>query len=296
MKFYLPGMFFQSHRTHEKRLSLEAAFNQIGMEPVASFSIDCKAILIGDRCVLDPRVYPDTRRLIENSGLPVIQYISDLYECNVHGNEPGYWLDYIQFIVKADRVLVPSLTTGKRVKEYSNKDSYVVKFPVHPWDKITNYPDDLKFKGLVVDVMRAYPDPNINMVSEACNQLGIPCLASRTSLPWDLFRYVVQNAKLLISTYKEASTGGLTLIEGLWHGIPSLCCNSPYNGVSEYMGHRGSYFEWNNLEDLKKRITDMLTNPPEMPSEELRREWITREYSDNTFAVRLSQHLKDVVV
>jgi hypothetical protein len=106
--------------------------------------------------------------------------------------------------------------------------------------------------------MRKYPDPNKDAVRDACKELGIPCVESATSLPWPKFQKTVAGARLLVSAYYEASTGGLTLLEGYRLGKPVLLSGSPRNGASEYFGDRAYYFEWNSNEFSSKETPMVL--------------------------------------
>ena len=291
MKVWIPGMFTQAHRTHEKRLGFEAALEKVGVHPVANYFSDCDLAFIGDMTVIAEGApfHGEWSRLT----IPIVQYVWDLYECNVHGSNWRTWQVFIQQIIRANRVLVPGNSTMLRVKEYAGKDSHIVKAPVHTWELPEVPRNDLK--GYVVDVMRWYPDPNSELVTHTCHRLGIPILASKTRLPWDEFRHVIAGAKLLVSAYKEASTGGLTLIEGLWHGVPSLVSDSPYNGVSDYIANFGQYFTWSNPDNFEARLVQLLKEPPVLPSQELCRDWIIDQYSEETFALNLKLHFEEVL-
>jgi hypothetical protein len=139
-----------------------------------------------------------------------------------------------------------------------------------------------------VDVMRKYPDPNRDFAHENCKALGVRLIATQNEVPWERFKGIIANAQLLISAQYEASTGGLTLIEGYWHGVPSLISNSPRHGGHEYFGCRADYFQWDNPILFRRKLLEMMDNPPKIDTDEAR-SWITKEYSEYAMAERMAK-------
>ena len=65
------------------------------------------------------------------------------------------------------------------------------------------------------------------------------------------FQKWLAEANLLLCPYYEASTGGLSLLEGFNIGKPVLVCDSPYLGAKDYFGDNAFYFKNGDYEDLK---------------------------------------------
>lgn len=290
LKICIPGLFTHAHRTHERRLELEKAFNDANVNVVASYSPDCDALLFGDHSVFTPELL----QLSEDKPCPIVHYVWDIYNCNIHGPNWAGWSHYLGQLHKADKVLAPSECTVRQLEKTTGRTGVVVKAPVRIWDKPTTTPAPHLLNS-VIDVMRTYPDKNAHIVHRACVELGLPCVASKTAFNWDDFRHAVGNARLLVSGYEEASTGGLTVIEGYWHGVPSLLSNSPLNGVVDYLGDRADYFQWDNFEDFKQKLNDLWHNPRKLPDERERRDWIVKEYSEETYVGNLIKEVKELL-
>jgi len=104
------------------------------------------------------------------------------------------------------------------------------------------------------------------------------------------FKERVASCSLLACGYLEASTGGLTLIEGLWNGKPSLISDSPYMGGKDYLGEFGFYFKHDDFEDLKIQLRKLFDNPPKIDIVKAR-QYIIKNFSHAVMAKRLEEVL-----
>jgi hypothetical protein len=158
-----------------------------------------------------------------------------------------------------------------RTYEFTGRQSHIIKTSVRPWEY-----DDVKTGDYAVDVMRRYPDPNEGIVQLHCNHLGIPLIPSQTDLPWEEFKKAIAQSRFLVSAKYEASTGGLTLMEGLWHGKPILFSNSPRYGAKDYLWPNGQprewsvSFQWDDPLDFRRKLLQMYDHTPVVNIDEAR--------------------------
>ena len=230
------------------------------------------AELEGIQCVFDPGEVEDCRLLVCASsiknhwhttrklravyGLPTVHYCWDIYPWQVAGGDPPtqeraeYWAEYLDELRTAKEIWIPSPSVASRVAEFVGANpTKVIETSVRtyrgvePWDG-----------GYVLDPLRSYPDPNRLIVPKACEELGLPCIRTDNAMPRDEFERTVAGARLIVSAPVEASTGGLTLLEGYALGKPVLLCDSPRNGAGHYFGSRAAYFRADDRDDLKMRL------------------------------------------
>ena len=64
----------------------------------------------------------------------------------------------------------------------------------------------------------------------------------------------ILSCAFLVTEYMEASTGGLTLLEGYYHGKQVLLSDSIYQGGRDYFGDRSFYFKDGNYDDFKDKV------------------------------------------
>jgi glycosyltransferase involved in cell wall biosynthesis len=205
------------------------------------------------------------------------------------------WADYIkEFLPICEEVWVPSKCTATRIHEHTivKGEVRVIKPPITLWEP----PEPCYPGNRVVDVMRHYatPDSNQGKVAAACKELEIPYIESRCTLTWDEYRRTIASARLLVSSYYEASTGGLTLLEGYWHGVPCLLSDSTYHGAKDYFNDRAAYFQWDNWDDLKQKLRALYDNPPKIDISAVRK-WISKEHTDSVFALQIADRIKELV-
>lgn len=196
----------------------------------------------------------------------IVNYCWDYYLWAHEGKHANYdWKGYSKMLKESDLVLVPSKGQQKRLKELLDIDSFVVHTGIDTYEHETS---DQRF---VLDPVRDYPpDENCYWTRQACKELNIPIIHTEHRQNLENFRKLVSTCTFMTCGYREASTGGLSLMEGLYNGKPSLVSNSPYMGASDYLAEYGTYFQYDNYEDLKTKMKEMFENPPVFDKEKVR--------------------------
>lgn len=223
--------------------------------------------------------------------IPLVNYCWDYYKW-AHEGKHKYlnWPKYAAYLKKSAAILVPSHGQQKRLKELLDLDSHVVETSIEVYDHPVS---DERF---VLDPVRYYPEENEKWVERACEELGIKCVHSEHQYSKEEFRRLVHSCTFMTCAYREASTGGLTLIEGLWNGKPSLVSNSPYMGAKDYIGEFGTYFQYDDFNHLKSTIKDMFFNTPKVDVSKAR-EYISGKFTDELMASKiekiLCEHIKN---
>lgn len=215
--------------------------------------------------------------------IPLINYCWDYYLWAHEGKHSLNWGKYAEFLKTSSLIMVPSHGQQRRLKELLDLDSVVVRSSIETYDHPVT---DGRY---VLDPVRWYtPDPQCYWVRDACKELGIPFVHSEHQLSLEEFRARVSNCTLMTCGYEEASTGGLTLMEGLWNGKPSLVSDSPYMGAKDYLGPYGHYFS--DYEDLKAKLKELFFNPPKINVTEARA-YMTKNFSHLAMAKTIEEHL-----
>lgn len=229
----------------------------------------------------------DTALTIKNNfkHIPLINYCWDFYLWAYEGKHDLPWQRYAAYLRRGELVMVPSSAQQRRLKEMLNIDSVVVK------TSIPIYDHPVKDGRYVLDPVRYYHhDPNCFWVKRACEELNIPLIHSEHQYTIEEFRKLVAECTLLTCGYVEASTGGLSLMEGLWLGKPSLVSDSPYMGAKDYLGEFGTYFDYQDYEDLKKKLREMFDNPHKIDVK-LTREYVSKNFSPESMAGTVEKYL-----
>lgn len=200
----------------------------------------------------------DAIKLKTEHSIPIVVYCWDYYSWK-HDSE-AQWRHYADFLIHhADLVIVPSEAQKLRLKELLGVDSTVIKTGIPTYEAKTND------GNYILDPVRYYEgDPNNGWAERAGAELGIPVIHSEHQYNVEDFRNLVANCTLLTCPYVEASTGGLSIMEGLYLGKPSLVSDSPYMGAVDYLGEYGYYFKYDDYEDFKKQIAYLWEMRPQM--------------------------------
>lgn len=288
LTLHFPDFFSEAHRTKERQADLVKEFINLGVSVKSKDSNSCDAVFCGTIWQSES---------LKDCKLPVFHYCWDLYPWQLEGEakecwKKHLWRPYVEQLKTCAGIFVPGESTARRVEEFTGrKDSKVIKAPVKLWEPPKGRTYD---GGYVMDVMRKYPDPNQHAVWDACKSLGIKCVEGGANLPWEEFKRTVAGARLLVSAYYEASTGGLTLLEGYALGKPVLLSNSPYNGAQEYFGDQGWYFQWDKTEDLCHWIANLYSVPPIYSAMEAinNKRWVESTYNDQMFAFEIVSYLR----
>jgi len=218
--------------------------------------------------------------------IPLVTYCWDFYNWAWDGkNKPYDWVKYRKVLEMSQLVFVPSCAQKLRLKELFNINSVVIHASVQ------TYEHEVTDGRYVLDPVRNYPDENLGWVEKACEELGISYVHTEHGLSQEEFRDKVSSCSFMTCAYREASTGGLTLIEGLWNGKVSLVSDSPYMGAVDYIGDYGYYFKYDSYDDLKAKIKELWDNTPKVEA----REYITKRFTPKVFAKRLEEEIYELL-
>lgn len=218
-----------------------------------------------------------------SSGKPLITYCWDYYKWAHDGATNFNWRQYADFLKLSDLIIVPSSSQQLRLKELLDLDSVVVK------TGIKTYEHEVIDKGFILDPVRYYPEENKTWAEEVANELEIPIIHSEHQFTLEEFRELVSSCTFMTCAFREASTGGLTLMEGLNLGKPSLVSNSPYMGARDYLGDLGYYFQYNDKEDLKTQMLKLWTERPKLDMIKVAKH--LEEFSFDRMAKNLHKHI-----
>lgn len=192
-----------------------------------------------------------------STGKPIVNYCWDYYLWAHKGKHSGFnWVQYAEFMKQCTLVIVPSHAQQLRLKELLGIDSVVVRTGIKVYD------DPVTDAGFILDPLRYYPEENRDWAEKAAAILNIPIVHSEHGYTHEEFRKLVASCTFMTSCVREASTGALTLIEGLYLGKPSLVSNSPYQGAKDYVGDLGYYFQYDNFDDLVAQMRLLWENKP----------------------------------
>ena len=192
--------------------------------------------------------------------LPIIHYCWDFYKWALQNPGAHYKNHeiYADELSKCDLVVVPSHGQQQRLKELININSIVVT------SGFTHYEQAIMDSGFILDPLREYPEENKGWAEQAAKELDIPFLHTEHQFTKEKFEKLVASCSFLTSCYREASTGALSLMEGLWLGKKSLVSNSPYQGAKDYLGKYAVYFQYDSFEDLKAKMKEMWETRPKV--------------------------------
>lgn len=293
---FFPDFYTEAHQTPEKGKVLVELFERHGIFCTTDYNLSPQkvdAVFCGSfmknqhlRGWLKGESYPN---------LKVFHYSWDIYPFQLQGLESPYpywsewWKQYVEDCRACEEVFIPSLSCEARMQDYCGRKGFLVYAPAHTWEEPVwqgNY---------VLDCVRKYPDPNRNAVAESCERLNIPCVESRNRLSWDEYKRTVAGCRFMASAQYEASTGGLSLLEGYALGKPVLVSDSSYHGGKEYFGPRCSTFTWGEPASLDNMISNLWKftgdNPNWKPPE--CREWVESTYNDERFVREIAEIIKE---
>lgn len=185
--------------------------------------------------------------------LPVGVYNWDTYHWQHDTPREGEydWKRFGDLLRKAKVVWCPSACTIQAMKEIYGVDGKVLKtyVPLHHLEDLS-----VGDSGYVFHAMRDYPDLHINDLKEVCEELNIPLIRSNQVMSLQEYRQAIAHCSFIVSHYKEASTGGLSLVEAAMLGKPCLVSDSPYHGGREYVGEWAQSFHYGDKQDLKEKV------------------------------------------
>jgi hypothetical protein len=179
--------------------------------------------------------------------IKTIMYVWDMYP----------WTDYsisYNMLKDYDQIWVPSNEVILRLKEFYDinpNKCKVIKAYAELYEaegiKIEN-------KKFVYHFAREYKDPNLGFCEIASKKTQIPIVTSRHNLSFESYKENVLKCSFLVLDYMEASTGGLTMLEGYYHGKDILFSDSLYQGGRDYFGDRAYYFKDKDIDDYIEKF------------------------------------------
>ena len=301
MRVYFHNLAIESHRSLKRVAQLVLALDAEGVVMTNRLDTSCDWAFCGAyehfasfrEAVNRENAY---RRERGKPTIPVAHYNWDLYPWKLDDEIDGAsWRAYVQELKVADLILVPSLSVVRRTEEYCGRESVVVypacnAFEEETWDG-----------GYVFQSMRTYErDPNAGVLERACEILGMRLVKPDGAMKDAEFRRALAGASVVVSPYREASTGGLAVLEALRLGKNVLVCNSSMNGAAEYLisgserwGYR--FAASHSPERLAAEIRschgmDYLNTPREIA---LQRAWVDANFSDASFSRKLAKALRE---
>lgn len=222
----------------------------------------------------------------EYPNVKTIMYVWDCYPWT------DYFWDYNE-VTTYTEVWVPSEEVILRLKEAYGIDESkckVIKAYTHFFDTESTPVIENKF---VYHFARPYNDPNYKITDKACDLLKIPLVRGNHNLPREKYEQTILSSSFLVTEYMEASTGGLTLLEGYYHGKNVLVSDSIYMGARDYFGNRAYYFKDGDFDDFV-RMVDYLWKLEYTPDLEERRQWC-QQYTIDAMVDRILNRLEELL-
>lgn len=216
--------------------------------------------------------------------IKTVMYVWDLYPWTPYSNGYGNIRDYTEIWVPSNEVIL-------RLKEIYNVDPTKCKV-VKCYAEFFEDDKDLKFNtDHIYHSVRVYDDPNLGFTEKACEELNLPLIKSEHNLSFEEYKETVLKSAFLVLEYMEASTGGLTLLEGYYHGKNILLSDSIYQGGKDYFGDRAYYFKDGDFEDFTKKIKMLWDIKDDYVDLEDRKEFC-KQYTIEAMTDRIIENLK----
>ena len=190
------------------------------------------------------------------------------------------------------------------VKHYPSIKSIMYVWDMYPWTPYASGYNN--FKGyaeffedtnnlclndnFIYHPVRSYPDANKGFTEKACMELEYNFKVPNHSLNYEQYQQTVLQCSFLVTEYNEASTGGLTLLEGYYHGKNILLSDSIYQGGKDYFGDRAYYFKDGDFEDFKEKI-QMLWNIKDKVVDLKDRKEFCKQYIIDAMVTRIINNL-----
>jgi hypothetical protein len=201
--------------------------------------------------------------------LPLVNLTLDFYKTVWTAPNPnGYdWNLYKSVLQKCDELWCLSNEVILRMEEEGVDVDKCTLMKI--WARFFNYDGEVKDGRYILNPVRPYLyDKNHGWLERACTELKIPLVRPNHRLSEEEFKRNIAECSFMCCEYHEASTGGLTLLEGLRLGKTSVVSDSPYCGARDYLGEHAIYFNDNSYEDFKQVIKDTWENPPILDRQE----------------------------
>jgi hypothetical protein len=208
----------------------------------------------------------------------LFNYSWDIYSWVWTTPRPGEYdyKRYVELLNESTEVWVPSVAEQKRHDKLSIPTTVIKSYSLY-------FPLERTNGGYVFNAMREIPDEEWGWARKACEELGIPYVESDRNRTFEEYKDVLSGARLLISPNKEASTGGLSLIEGYYNGIPALVNGGGGNGGNEYV----PCTTFLGYDDLRNKLLESF---PVLDVAKCRK-WVEQNYSPRIMAEKVNTRL-----
>jgi len=220
---------------------------------------------------------------------PMINYNWDIYEW-VWKNPRGYnWAGYGELLKESHEVWCPSESVVKRNMDWFKigpEKSIIIK----TFARLFDYEGEVKDGRYIYNPLRSIPDRNVGWLKRVCEELSLPLVESAHRMSEQDFQKTILECSFMVCEYYEASTGGLTLIEGHKYGKPVLVSDSPYMGAQDYFGERAEYFKHDDYESFKAKIKELWDNTPVLDRAEC--EEFVQQYTIEKMVDQMEDRLK----
>lgn len=228
------------------------------------------------------------RKAKTETSKPLAVYCWDYYTWAHEGKHHLNWPAYADLLRMADIIFVPSNAQKLLLKKLLNLESVVVRSGIKTYEhKITD-------AGFILDPLRYYPFEQAQWPERAAKELGIPFIHSEHQYSETEFKKLVASCTFMTCAVPEASTGGLTLSEGLWLGKQSLVSDSPFQGASDYLKNYGTYFDSSYYENFKNQMELMWKNREYLGFPKEMKEYMTKELSFDRMARELYEGIQKI--
>jgi hypothetical protein len=255
---------------------------------VNSCSEDCDFIICASHSQL-PGLHQVHSRF---PNIPMINYNWDLYGWVDVNSTTGYnWKYYGEMLAKSVEIWTPSEEVNLRTQEFFNlgRKCKVIK----TFARFFDYNGEIKDGRYIYQPMRYYTaDKNFGWLKRACSELNIPLYESLHKLTEPDFQKVIAECSFMVTEYNEASTGGLTLLEGYRLGKPVVVSDSRYMGARDYFNDRAIYFNDSSYTDFKETIMKTWENTPILDRSDCVE--FTNRYSVTNMVAEMFSRLKEL--
>ena len=178
--------------------------------------------------------------------IKTVMYVWDLYT----------WTQYTQGrdgLKEYNQIWVPSNEVLLRLVEFYNVDINKCKVIKAYAEIFEAQEDQIKNNKFVYHPVRKYKDPNFGFTDTGSLATDITMVRSEHKLTYEQYKEQVLSCSFLVTEYHEASTGGLTLLEGYYHGKDVLLSDSKYEGGKDYFNDRAYYFKDGDIDDFVEK-------------------------------------------
>lgn len=224
-------------------------------------------------------------------GIPFFVYHWDCYSWIWSRPRAGEY-DYNRYgdlLKQANEIWVPSMCTSLQARKWWNVTCRVIHPCAPTWDD-----PNAKDEGYVLCTLRKLPDECDGWFERAVQELNIDHRMPNHGLRYEDYQKLVAGCRVIVSHYKEASTGGLSLLEAYHLGKRVLLTDSPWNGAVEFFGNRAVLFPHDNYPLFRDTLKNVMGNPGYVAPDH--REWVREHFSDERMLgeilERLNAHIR----